>query len=188
MNWPFKGTLQDCENKLKAEVEWMWLDKVHVNGQQLEYAGSGDYVGSALAKMPLSRNNHYFEMEIIDPGLNCCIGIGLARKDYPRDIIPGCAEGSIGYDVGGGIVYMGSSVGYSFGPFGPLCNKGDFIGCGVMWYSEDEADKMVRVYFTKNGKIFGDMKMVLPMGGFFPTVGMCDCQVKVRVDLKRDSN
>ena len=181
-----QGALQDCENKLKAEVEWMWLHKLHVNGQGLEYAGNGHDVGSALAKMPLSPNNHYFEVEMIDPGLGCWILIGLARKDYPRDKFPGYVEGSIGYDVGDGRVYMGSGSGYLFGP---RYNKGDIMGCGVMFPSEAEADKMV-VYFTKNGKFIGIKKMVLPMGGFFPAVGMISAtqKVHVRVDLKPDSN
>ena len=112
-----KGALQDSENKLKAEVEWMWLAKLHVNGQGLQYVGNGYDKGSALGKMPLSKSNHYFKVEIIDPGSDCWITIGLARKDYPRGKFPGGAEGSIEYN-------------------GPLFTKGDIMGCGVMFPSK----------------------------------------------------
>ena len=178
--------LQDSENKLKAEVEWIRLDKFHVNGQQLEYAGNGK-VGLALAKMPLLKNNHYFEMEIIgySPGLNCRIFIGLAWKDYPRGKLPGFVEGSIGYDMSNGRLYMGIGRGY---PFGSRCNKGDIVGCGVMFPSEAETGKMVQVYFSKNGKVIGNKEMMLPMGGFFPTVAMYGSIQAFRVDLKPDSN
>ena len=51
--------------------------------QLLEYTGRGKNitdVGLAQARHPLNTTNHYFEIEIIDPGENCYIAIGLARK------------------------------------------------------------------------------------------------------------
>lgn len=49
----------------------------------LEYSGRGKSiidVGLAQAKYPLDTTHHYFEIEIVDPGENCYIAIGLARK------------------------------------------------------------------------------------------------------------
>ena len=135
---------------------------------------------------------------------------------------------------------MGSGVG---DPFGPSCNKGDVMGCGVLFPrdfesksdSEEEGEQVVRlvenqgdteeyetdsgeeeewwrpdvkqgdkvqvelatcwncvniymfclqVYFTRNGKIIGKKEVLLPKGGFYPTVGMMSSQEKVRVELK----
>ena len=73
----------------------------------LEYVGRGKSlidVGLAQAKTPLSTRSHYFEIEIMDPGNNCYIAIGLARKDYPRNRAPGWNKGSIAYHADDGKV------------------------------------------------------------------------------------
>ena len=49
----------------------------------LEYTGRGKSiidVGLAQARYPLDTTNHYFEIEITDPGENCYIAIGLAKR------------------------------------------------------------------------------------------------------------
>ena len=46
-----------------------------------------------------------------------------------RNRHPGWNKGSIAYHADDGKVFMGSGVG---DPFGPRCNKGDTMGCGVM--------------------------------------------------------
>ena len=49
----------------------------------LEYTGRGKSiidVGLAQARWALDTTNHYYEIEITDPGENCYIAIGLARK------------------------------------------------------------------------------------------------------------
>ena len=51
--------------------------------QMLEYTGRGKSiidVGLAQARYPLDTTNHYFEIEIVDPGENCYIAIGLAKR------------------------------------------------------------------------------------------------------------
>jgi len=116
-----------------GEEEWHRLHDIRLNGQLLEYVGRGKTlidVGLAQAKTPLCTRTHYFEIEIIDPGSNCYIAIGLARKDYPKNRQPGWNKGSIAYHADDGKVFMGSGVG---DPFGPRCNKGDIMGCGVLF-------------------------------------------------------
>ena len=89
-------------------------------------------------------------LEIMDPGSSCYIAIGLARKDYPRNRHPGWNKGSIAYHADDGKVFMGSGVG---DPFGPRCNKGDIMGCGVLFPkdfesrsdSEEEGELMARI-------------------------------------------
>lgn len=49
----------------------------------MEYTGRGKKlidVGLAQARSPLDPTYHYFELEIVDPGENCSIAIGLARR------------------------------------------------------------------------------------------------------------
>lgn len=65
------------------EDDWMRLHEMRLNGNILEYAGRGKSVldvGLAQARKPLGISNHYFEIEIIDPGENCYIAIGLTKK------------------------------------------------------------------------------------------------------------
>ncbi|XP_038052959.1 SPRY domain-containing protein 3-like [Patiria miniata] len=116
-----------------CEDDWARLHDVTVHGQILAYAGRGKTiadVGLAQAKKPLSPTNHYFELEIIDPGKNCYIAIGLAKKDYPKKRHPGWNYGSIAYHADDGKIFKGSGVGDSFGP---RCHKGDIMGCGIMF-------------------------------------------------------
>ena len=90
-----------------GEEEWRRLHDIRLNGQMLEYVGRGKSlidVGLAQAKTPLSTRTHYFEIEILDPGSNCYIAIGLARKDYPRNRHPGWNKGSIAYHADDGKV------------------------------------------------------------------------------------
>lgn len=40
-----------------------------------------------------------------------------------------------------------------------------------------------QVFFTRNGKVVGRREVALPLGGFYPTIGMMSTGEKVRVDL-----
>lgn len=93
----------------------------------------------------------------MDPGSSCYIAIGLARKDYPRNRHPGWNKGSIAYHADDGKVFMGSGVGGEgvrtdikhdvsrLDPFGPRCNKGDVMGCGVLFPRDFECRWEVQV-------------------------------------------
>jgi len=51
--------------------------------QLLEYVGRGKSiidVGLAQARHPLTTRYHYYELQIVEPGENCYIAIGLARR------------------------------------------------------------------------------------------------------------
>ncbi|XP_064634542.1 SPRY domain-containing protein 3-like isoform X2 [Lineus longissimus] len=125
-----------------TEEEWSRLHDVRVNGQvgpagrsglMLEYTGRGKSiidVGLAQARWPLDTTNHYFEIEVVDPGESCYIAIGLARRDYPKHRHPGWNKGSIAYHADDGKIFIGSGVG---DPFGPRCHKGDIMGCGILF-------------------------------------------------------
>nr|CAD7400437.1 unnamed protein product [Timema cristinae] len=119
-----------------------WREEVNVHDRQsfsptgqrvLEYTGRGKSiidVGLAQGRSPLNTTTHYFEIEIVDPGENCYIAIGLTRRDYPKHRHPGWNKGSIGYHADDGKIFVGSGVG---DPFGPRCHKGDRMGCGIIF-------------------------------------------------------
>ena len=96
-------------------------------------------------------------LEIVDPGSSCYIAIGLARKDYPRNRHPGWNKGSIAYHADDGKVFMGSGVG---DPFGPRCNKGDIMGCGVLFpkdfecRSDSEEEGELMASFSTSTQVF----------------------------------
>ena len=94
--------------------------------------------------------------------------------------IPGWSFESVAYHVGEGALYKGRPRGQ---PFGPLCDVGDKIGCGIrVAPSQDEkfvgnflpelAVSKIIVFFTKNGKEIGSQIVPLPPGGFFPAVSL----------------
>ena len=90
-----------------GEEDWRRLHDIRLNGPVLEYVGRGTSlidVGLAQARAPLTTRTHYFEIEIMDPGSNCYIAIGLARRDYPRNRHPGWNKGSIAYHADDGKV------------------------------------------------------------------------------------
>ena len=119
-----------------ADEEWLRLHDVRLNGPILEYVGRGKSevdVGLAQAKTPITTRHHYFEIEIVNPGHSCYIAIGLARKNYPKNKLPGWNPGSIGYHADDGKVFAGSGKWKVKWPFGPRCDKGDIMGCGVLF-------------------------------------------------------
>merc|ERR1719206_488919 len=74
-----------------GEDEWQRLHDVRLTSNVLEYVGRGKClvdVGLAQARTPIGTRNHYFEIEIVDPGYSCYIAIGLARKNYPKNRHP----------------------------------------------------------------------------------------------------
>ena len=48
----------------------------------------------------------------------------------------------------------------------------------------DETGPKVEVFFTRNNAMIGKKEMIIPKGGFYPTVGMLSSGEKVRVDLQ----
>jgi len=77
--------------------------RVHI--KLLEYVGRGKSiidVGLAQARNPLTTRYHYFELQIVDPGENCYVAIGVARRvrqngiNYLFEFFILCVEPSIG--------------------------------------------------------------------------------------------
>ncbi|XP_016354171.1 SPRY domain-containing protein 3-like [Sinocyclocheilus anshuiensis] len=78
-------------------------------------------------------------------------------------------------------MYNGNPVGQQFGP---KCNRGDRIGCGI--YADTFDAGLVTVFFTKNGKEVGSVVVPVAPDGLFPAIGMHSLGEEVRLDLQAE--
>ncbi|XP_071851874.1 SPRY domain-containing protein 3-like isoform X2 [Apostichopus japonicus] len=169
-----------------GEDDWARLHDVALQGQILSYAGHGcgiDDVGLAQARRPLTPTNYYFELKIVDPGKQCFIAIGLARRNYPSKRHPGWVKGSIAYHADDGKLFEGRGIGEAFGP---RCHKGDTMGCGIIFpvdydFEQEEVetdestkeDQLVNNFQHRGGRLRERMLMDdrHPFHGLFNMVG-----------------
>ncbi|KAJ8258987.1 hypothetical protein COCON_G00179990 [Conger conger] len=151
------------------------------DGDTLSYQGNSDEVGCYVAPRPLSKGNCYFEVTIMDTGVRGTIAVGLVPQYYKLDHQPGWLPHSIAYHADDGKLYNGNTMGQQFGP---KCNRGDKIGCGIYQDSFDAG--LTTVFFTKNGKEVGSVVVPASPDGLFPAVGMHSLGEEVRLDLQAE--
>ncbi|XP_062314730.1 SPRY domain-containing protein 3 isoform X1 [Osmerus eperlanus] len=151
------------------------------DGDILSYQGNSDEVGCYVAPYPFSKGNCYFEVTILDTGVRGTIAVGLVPQGYKLDHQPGWLPHSIAYHADDGKLYNGNPVGQQFGP---KCNRGDRIGCGI--YLEPSEAGLTTVFFTKNGKEVGSAVVPVSAEGLFPSVGMHSLGEEVKVDLQAE--
>ncbi|KAF7696208.1 SPRY domain-containing protein 3 [Silurus meridionalis] len=151
------------------------------DGDTLSYQGNSDEVGCYVAPRPLSKGNCYFEVTIMDTGVRGTIAVGLVPQFYKLDHQPGWLPHSIAYHADDGKLYNGNPVGQQFGP---KCNRGDRIGCGI--YADTLDAGLTTVFFTKNGKEVGTVVVPVAPGGLFPAVGMHSLGEEVRLNLQAE--
>ncbi|KAI5609136.1 SPRY domain-containing protein 3, partial [Silurus asotus] len=151
------------------------------DGDTLSYQGNSDEVGCYVAPRPLSKGNCYFEVTIMDTGVRGTIAVGLVPQFYKLDHQPGWLPHSIAYHADDGKLYNGNPVGQQFGP---KCNRGDRIGCGI--YADTLDAGLTTVFFTKNGKEVGSVVVPVAPGGLFPAVGMHSLGEEVRLNLQAE--
>jgi hypothetical protein len=118
-------------------------------GRTIVFTGT-DQIGVVQAEKPLTLNNPYFEVQVLDKGRDCAIAVGVANRDYPLDQMPGWRNGSIAYHMDDGKLFFQRGQGARFGD---KCGQGDVVGCGVEL--SDKGDQVVSVYWTKNGELVG---------------------------------
>lgn len=53
----------------------------------------------------------------------------------------------------------------------------------ILW-GKNQGGKKVQVFFTRNGNTIGRREIVIPLGGFYPTVGMISLNEKVHLNLR----
>ncbi|XP_078287455.1 SPRY domain-containing protein 3 isoform X5 [Rhinoraja longicauda] len=155
--------------------------RILVDGDILSYHGNSDEVGCYVAPRPLTKENNYFEVCIMDTGVRGTIAVGLVPQYYKLDHQPGWLPHSVAYHADDGKLFNGNGVGQQFGP---KCFAGDRIGCGVQTESFDRG--MATVFFTRNGKEVGSVVMAMSPDGLFPAVGMHSLGEEVRIDLQAE--
>lgn len=152
---------------------------VLVDGDTLSYHGDSGEVGCYVAPRPLTRDNNYFEVSIVDSGVRGAIAVGLVPQHYSLEHPPGWLPGSVAYHADDGKLYSGRAKGRQFGT---KCSSGDRIGCGIERVSFEV--QTAQVFFTKNGKRVGCSAMPLSPEGLFPAVGLHSLGEEVRLHLR----
>ncbi|XP_025900556.1 SPRY domain-containing protein 3, partial [Nothoprocta perdicaria] len=142
------------------------------------YHGDSGEVGCYVAPRPLTRDNNYFEVSIVDSGVRGTIAVGLVPQYYSLDHQPGWLPDSVAYHADDGKLYSGRAKGRQFGT---KCSSGDRIGCGIELVSFEV--QTAQIFFTKNGKRVGSTIMPLSPDGLFPAVGMHSLGEEVRLHL-----
>nr|XP_013813945.1 PREDICTED: SPRY domain-containing protein 3 [Apteryx mantelli mantelli] len=142
------------------------------------YHGNSGEVGCYVAPRPLTRDNNYFEVSIVDSGVRGTIAVGLVPQYYSLDHQPGWLPDSVAYHADDGKLYSGRAKGRQFGT---KCSSGDRIGCGIELVSFEV--QTAQIFFTKNGKRVGSTIMPLSPDGLFPAVGMHSLGEEVRLHL-----
>jgi hypothetical protein len=115
------------------EELWTRVNDICIEGTVFHYVGQGKSIkhnGFAQTNVALNPAQNYFEIRILDPGENCYIAIGLARKDYPIQKHPGWNRGSVAFHADDGKLFVGGGVGT---PFGPTSSRNDVLGCGIVF-------------------------------------------------------
>ncbi|KZT58536.1 SPRY-domain-containing protein [Calocera cornea HHB12733] len=111
--------------------------------------GNGDRdAATALASHPIPPHTgvYYYEVEVLDKGLNGYISIGVCKADMPLGRLPGWEDGSWGYHGDDGHAFTGTQTDTDYGP---KFTSGDVVGCGVD-YTTGTA------FYTKNGLLIGN--------------------------------
>ncbi|XP_055520533.1 SPRY domain-containing protein 3 isoform X2 [Leucoraja erinacea] len=157
------------------------IREVRAVRHQESYHGNSDEVGCYVAPRPLTKENNYFEVCIMDTGVRGTIAVGLVPQYYKLDHQPGWLPHSVAYHADDGKLFNGNGVGQQFGP---KCFAGDRIGCGVQTEFFDRG--MATVFFTRNGKEVGSVVMAMSPDGLFPAVGMHSLGEEVRIDLQAE--
>lgn len=127
----------------------------------------------ANAVIPSEMDLFYFEVEILEPGHDSSIGIGLAPRGHSLGGMPGWYSGSYGYHCDDGQKFEGDEIGMGR-EWGPCCTRGDVVGCAL-----DLKQRLM--FFTKNGKMIGVAFENVAQDQYYPVVGSFSDGSKVRV-------
>ncbi len=136
---------------------------IGVDGVVFSFKGPG--TSAVMIEEPLNPILNYYELEIVNSGESCSIGIGCGEMHYPLSRMPGWNVNSVGYHSDDGRLYSERGIGSEFGP---KCYQGDRMGCGI-----DFTPDNVSVFFTRNGEFVGrKVRMKRPVYGFYPIIGL----------------
>lgn len=178
------------------------MERVKFDGDVAVYTEEldGAFVGAIQASKPLTAEQPYYELEVIDGGTQSWIGVGVADSAYPLDKQPGWDQFSVGYHADDGSWYKAPIVDEMSKSGKPqampltgktfACQKGDRIGVGLEFDDRGKEPSMKprRVYFAKNGQYLGSIFLEKQFhGSLYPTVGFNSPGAKAKINLKADS-
>ena len=125
-------------------------------------------------------------MEILQPGQQCRISVGLATPNYPLDSHPGWYVDSIAFHGDDGKLFSAVCTGV---PFCHPWKKGDIVGIGIRTLNLDKrkdvgcCNEESQVFFTHNGTEIGCTTAKIPFARFYPTIGMHSIGECVKIDV-----
>ncbi len=137
------GNCEPMEHDHSPSMAWLRSNGIQflLDGYTLGYAGAGgdvQDVAMAQYRYPISRTNHFFELEILGTGTHGAVAIGLAKTTYPLHRHPGWNPGAVGYHADDGKLFKEKGYGDQFGP---SCTEGDTMGCGVQFSALDDEEE-----------------------------------------------
>lgn len=145
------------------------------DGLTVRYAAQGSFrPGSLVANRPFEpRGTAYFEITVLDHGINGFISVGVVREGYSVDHHPGWYATSYAYHGDDGRTFWSTGTGC---PWGPRFTTGDTVGLGINYETGE-------VFFTKNGSFLGVSFYRCPKKSFLPAVGMTSYGEKIKANF-----
>ncbi|CAB4384715.1 SPRY-domain-containing protein [Rhizophagus irregularis] len=167
---PTKLNKNDCADELTIED----------NGLTMFYNVQGHlswYIAAAVRAdypLPVEAGLFYFEVYIVNQGLEGLIGIGLSEPNVNLNGQPGWNERSYGYHGDDGLKFISDgNRGYDYGP---LYTTDDTIGCCVNFFNNT-------CFYTKNGIHLGVAFDDISGGELYPTFGMRNPKAYIEVNF-----
>lgn len=184
----YSGVTAKCDPMLQLDLtntRYSGVKVESVDGCRLTYNRQNNAVGvfQSLA-YPFGSKFTYYQVQIINYGTRGTIGIGLAHKEYALNRQPGWDKASIGYHCDDGRLFYENGSGHCIYS---AAQQGDIIGCGVSNIIYSNPCRAV-VFFTHNRLKLGEITVIVPDGGLYPTVGLHSQGEVVNIDCESKWN
>uniref|UniRef100_A0A1J3CZW9 Ran-binding protein 10 n=1 Tax=Noccaea caerulescens TaxID=107243 RepID=A0A1J3CZW9_NOCCA len=150
-------------------------DKLSVKYTNMNLHGHDVGVVQANKPAPFKCLTYYFEIFVKDAGTKGQIAIGFTKESFKMRRQPGWEVNSCGYHGDDGYLYRGKGTGEAFGP---TYTKGDTVGGGINYASQE-------FFFTKNGALVGKIPKDIK-GHLFPTVAVHSQNEEVSVNFGKE--
>ncbi|RIA90672.1 concanavalin A-like lectin/glucanase domain-containing protein [Glomus cerebriforme] len=167
---PTKLNKNDCADELTIEDDELTM---FYNVQEHQ-----DWFQAAAVRadypLPVEAGLFYFEVYIINQGLEGLIGIGMSEPNVNLRGQPGWNERSYGYHGDDGLKFI--SNGHRGYDYGPLYTNDDIIGCCVNFFNNT-------CFYTKNGINLGVAFDDITGGDLYPSFGMRNPKARIEVNF-----
>ncbi|XP_078372504.1 uncharacterized protein LOC144656151 isoform X2 [Oculina patagonica] len=135
---------------------------------------------------PFSPETPHFEVLIQETGERRFLGVGVVGKNYGNHAMPGWLDGTVGYHIDDGKIFINSPDGNEYDD--AMAYRGDVIGCTVKF--ELASNGKIPVVFSLNGRQITQDEILMEYTpnekSLFPYIAMG--HVGIRVLAKMRSN